>query len=160
MPDPAFAVANHVGLAFRSLRLEARGAYWPSRSKSLAALPSGVVPGATFSLWSVGVQACWEALPPAVRSRWGLALCLGPELEVLSGAGFGVTAPTEASTAWMSLTSSLAGRFALAPRVKVFASVGGVLPVQEQRFALRGVGEVYRPSAVGVRSSLGLELEL
>lgn len=160
MPNPALAAAGHVGVDFQTIRLEARGAYWPRRRKSVEALPSGVVPGATFSLWNIGVQACWEAVARPSRAGFRLALCLGPELDVLNGAGFGVSSPTEATAAWVSLAGTVAGRVALAPSVALFAFVGGALPTQRQRFALRGVGEIYRPSVVAGRGSLGLELEL
>jgi hypothetical protein len=160
LPGPALGAEARVGIFFRRLRLEGRAGYWPTQRKSIAALASGDVPGATFTLWNVGLQACLEAFAQRSTSRIGLALCAGPEIDVLNGAGFGVTVPARANTTWFSISAAIEGRMTIAGRVKAFSSFAAVIPTQREHFALRGVGELYRPSALGGRGILGVELEL
>jgi hypothetical protein len=160
LPAPALGGEVRLGLSFQRLRLEVRAAYWPTRRKLLAALPSGDVPGATFTLGNVGVQACLEALPEASRSRWGLAFCLGPEIDVLNGAGFGVTAPSKGSKTWFSFSCGIEVRAAMTSRLNLFLSVAGVLPTAREHFALTGVGEIYRPGPVAGRGTFGVALDL
>jgi hypothetical protein len=160
LPAPALGGEVRLGISFQRLRLEARASYWPSRRKRLPALPSGEVPGATFTLGQVGLQACLETLPEAARSRLRLALCLGPELDVLNGAGSGVTAPSNASKTWVSFSSGVEVSAAMTTRLHLFLSVAGVIPTAREHFALRGVGEIYRPSPVAGRGTLGVALDL
>lgn len=160
LPAAALGAEVRLGLSFRRLRLEARAAYWPTRSKRLAALASGDVPGATFTLGGLGLQACLKAWPEAASSRLGLALCLGPEIDELSGAGFGVTAPSKGTRTWVAFSSGIEVRTRMTSRLNVFLNVAGVLPTAREHFALRGIGEIYRPSAVAGRGTIGVALDL
>lgn len=160
LADPALGVEGRLGVAVNRLRIEARAAYWPTRRKTVAPLANGDVPGATFTLLEAGLQACLEAFPAASRSRFGLALCADPEIDALNGAGFGVTVPAKASKTWLSFSAAIEGRVAIASRVRLFLRLAGVVPTEREHFALRGVGEIYRPTPVGGRGTLGFELEL
>lgn len=160
LPGLTWGLQLRLGVWVERLRFEAHTKYWPSARKALPALMNGAVPGAEFNLWGLGLDACLELFSVPASSRVGLAFCLGPELELLNGAGFGVTVPADATKTWLSLTAGFAGRFRVADPVLMVFGVGGSLPFQRERFALRGVGEVHRPSLLAARLELGMELEL
>jgi hypothetical protein len=160
LPSPAIGAKARMGISVKRLRFEARAAYWPSRRETLGALSNGAVPGASFSLWSFGVQVCFEALRTPAITRWALSLCTGPEAELLHGAGFGVTLPASASKSWFSWSAGITGRVVLTSHLSAFGDAAGVIPTERDHFGLKSVGELYRPSSIAGRAALGLEFEL
>jgi hypothetical protein len=160
LPVPALGVELRAGLWLKRLRLEARAEYWPAQRKEVAPLTSGEIPGATFTLLALGLEACLEAFNEPATSRFGLAFCTGPEIDRLNAVGFGVSVPAQGTKAWLSFSAGIEGRVAVTNRVNLFLNLASVLPSEREHFALRGVGEVHRPSPLAARAGLGFELEL
>ena len=160
LPALAFGAEVRAGVILNPVRLQAHAEYWPSLSKTSATLSDGSPAGASFVLWALGVEACVQALPRNAGQRVGLGVCAGPQLDVVRGVGFGVNAPTHGSKRWLSLAGSLELTARVTDALHLFLSAGGVLPSEREHFALRGVGEVYRPAALSARASAGIELEL
>ncbi len=160
LPWPALGAEARGGAALGRFRLALHAAYWPSRSKTSATLSDGRAAGAKFTLRLLGVEACVQPWPSRAGFRWELAVCAGPELDEVRGVGFGVNESTAGSKTWLSFTAAVSGRVSLTAAVHVALSIASVLPTEREHFALRGVGEVYRPAALAGRASAGLELDL
>lgn len=160
LPNPAFGSHLRLGLLLLPFRFTTYGKYWPLSRKSLPPRTDGTVPGATFSLWSLGLEACFTTAARRSSPLLALSLCVGPELEVLHGAGFGVAVPAAATKTWLSLAAGVEGQVRLAGPLSVFLGLGATVPSLRERFALRGVAEIYRPRAVAARVQLGAALEL
>jgi hypothetical protein len=132
------------------LHLELHGNLWAAQDGTLAADPSR---GAAFQLVTAGARGCWGLTRPIV-----LAPCVGAEVSVLTGTGFGANRTSDATAvAWapeagLTLLVPLGSRFALR------AGLGGTAPTSRQAFVIAAGGEVHRSSALVVRGFLGPEV--
>jgi hypothetical protein len=127
--------------------LAARASYFP-RSVGTVANPSQ---GGIFSLVAAGAAVC-------AGPRLPVAVCLGPEVDVMRGEGFGVLVNGEGSKAWLSFFADGRARIAITRHFGIVAMASLIVPTKRQTFALDGVGPVHRPSAAAGRGALGLEV--
>jgi hypothetical protein len=157
-PSPAMGVEGRVEGSIRPLHVAAYGAYWPSQSTTVATLPDGRSTGGTFTLWALGVQACFEMPFGPGADAASVSLCAGPELDVMKGRGFGVNTPGEGTKSWVAATAALRTGVPLGGPWRAALAIAGVLPARREHFALQGIGEVHQPAAAAGRAALDVEL--
>lgn len=160
LPWPALGADARGGASWKGFRLAAHSSYWPSRRKAVGTVSDGTTAGARFALWALSLEGCIDVLAMRSIDHLEISLCAGPEVDLIHAAGFGVSVPARASKAWLSLTAGFEGRVALSGALGLVLRAGGIVPTEREHFALRGVGEVYRPNVVAARGSVGIQLEL
>ncbi len=122
--------------------------------------------GADFRLLAGIVRGC-RSLYPFFDRPWPrpslapeLAACVGVEIGVMAGTGFGVANPQEGSAVWVA--PRLDGRFALgvAGPLSVAAELGVAFPVDRRRFVIEAGDTlvVHEPGPVAGRAGLSAEL--
>jgi len=121
-------------------------------------LADGTPVGGTFSLLALGLAACFDASIASGPDAVKIALCAGPELDVLRGRSFGVNVPGEGAKTWASAVAGVEGDVPVSGPWRLTVRLAAVLPQRREHFALQGVGEVHQPAAVGGRAAVGLEL--
>jgi hypothetical protein len=157
LPSPAMGAEGRVAISVRPLGVGVYGAYWPSQTATGATLPDGRSTGGTFTLWALGLQACFELPFSPHPDAASVSLCGGPELDVMKGRGFGVNNPGEGSESWAAATAALRANVPLGGPWRLALAIAGVLPARRERFALQGVGEVHQPAAAAGRAALDVE---
>ncbi len=157
VPSAALGGEAHGGASIEPFRFALYGALWPTSSKTVATLPDGRSVGGTFSLITLGLRACVEPPLGADDRVLGVALCVGPEIDMLRGRGFGVNAPTEGTKTWVAGAASAEGMLSVGGPFRVFLMVSAIVPTTRERFALEGVGDVHQPSRLAGRAAAGIE---
>lgn len=157
LPAAASGAELRAGATMHPVHASVVGAYWPSSSKTASRLADGTAVGGTFSLLTLGLQACFDA--PFISASGGatIAVCAGPELDVVHARSFGVNTPGQGSKTWASAVIGVEGEVPVAGPWRLSVRLAAVLPQQREHFALQGVGEVHQPAAVAGRAALGLE---
>jgi hypothetical protein len=150
LPAPSAGVGGLAGWRRGRLRLEGGALYVPSQRATLAASARG----GTFSLTAGQLRACASVLD---RGRLSLAPCVGMELDVMHGEGFGVDVPLTADGTWFAGTAGGIARLALGGG-GLRIGVDGVMPTSRPQFELAGIAAVHRPAAMSARLALGLDV--
>jgi hypothetical protein len=170
---PAFGVADlpevHAGLegtlALRVAEYAIEGAFRLGLGTT-GTVEANPDQGADFRLLAGVVRGC-RALYPFFDRPWPrpslspeLAACVGVEIGVMSGAGFGVANPQEGSAVWVA--PRIDGRFALgvAGPLSLAADLGVAFPVDRRRFVIEAGDTlvVHEPGPVAGRAGLAAEL--
>ncbi|HEY4392956.1 MAG TPA: hypothetical protein VGP64_02790 [Polyangia bacterium] len=113
--------------------------------------PGGV--GGTFQLALGGGLACYA---PRWR-RWTALACGGGELGPLAGTG-NVAHPETGAVLWRAVRAEAGATVAVGPNTAILLRAALVRPLVRPDFVLDESQLVYRPSAVTVRLTAGLEL--
>jgi hypothetical protein len=92
-------------------------------------------------------QLKWVAMP----------LCLGLELGVLRGRGFGVKAETS-NQWWQAVTLGTAAYWPVGSQLAVVTGVEGVVTLARPGYQIENLGWIHRTMPLGVRGLLGLEV--
>jgi hypothetical protein len=152
IPGATLGVGVSGGARWPRLQLESSIGYFAPRSAS-AASRSDV--GARFELGSAGARAC---TPITVTALW-VAPCLGAGVDWVRAPGFGARVTHRPSTWDLIARFGLLGGWDISSIISARAEVEGVLPLARPEYEIDGVGDVYRRSAVGVRTGLGVQLQ-
>jgi hypothetical protein len=169
LPGVGAGVALGLGLSMDAYRAELGFELGLGSADALDARPDA---GADFSRIVGVVRGCRHLAPwrsssrAALRpGRFELSGCLGAELGVLSGEGYGVASPERGSAFWAAPRLDLRPSLGLVGPLSLSAEVGLAIPVDPRRYVIRGADGatalvVHEPGAVAGRTSLGLELRL
>jgi hypothetical protein len=150
---PAIGAGGGFAIGFdpvEALHMEATANFWAQQDGTLAA---NATRGAAFQLVTAGGRGCWVLTRPVT-----FAPCLGAEMIVLSGAGFGASRTSDArSVTWAPDVSFMVG-VPLGDRFLLRAGLGIAAPVSRQAFVIAAGGEVHRPAFVAARAWIGPEI--
>ncbi len=150
---PAFAAGPslRVSLARGAQRLFVDASWRPTVRYERSSSPSY---GGEFDLWTAGLGAChrWFARPVSP------ALCAGFEAGALSARGFGVTRPGSDTEPWAAAWAGGALELPVLSWLTLTARAAATVPVVRPNFVLVGVGEVFQPAAVGLRTAIDAEV--
>ncbi|MGH1342154.1 MAG: hypothetical protein ACRBN8_11410 [Nannocystales bacterium] len=150
---PGFSGGVGGGLTLGREHLAGRlgGTTWAPRR---ASLDGATDVGVEVSGWSLDPQLC----SGFGSQRWSLQGCLGGELGQLSGRGEGrsLSASRTQTRLWAAVAASLAGRFAVHPRLLLGVWGAMNVPVMRAKFVLRDGRELFATTALGWRA--GFEL--
>jgi hypothetical protein len=143
------------GLAFgvtvaRDLTVEANADLFASQDGTVAGTPGR---GASFSLVSAGVRACYT-LTHGIE----VAPCLGAEIARISASGFGAVQVSDAAALTWGPEGLLAGRIPIAGPVSVRVGIGAFVPMSRQSFVINAAGTVHKPEAIALRTWAGPEV--
>jgi hypothetical protein len=155
LPDPGLGAV--LGLELSWQRLQVRGlATLLFEQHTQLGSGTGSAPGADLQLFAGTLLGCTTAIGGAgVGLR--APICVGLELGRLSGTGTGVLSPRSGSALWAAPRADASALWCLEASPICFgATLTAAAPLTRSRFALRGIGTVYRPSPVVGRLSLGL----
>lgn len=153
IPSVGGGLAGALGLRLgRWFRTELTGGGWFLRSVKLD-LPNSA--GATFNLWNVGLRA-GAALP--LGRHLEIPLLLGVEAGQIRVRGVQLIRAGDTRTPWAAVTLSTGLALVPLPALAVVLGLDGFIPVTRPRFVVENVGEIFRPRALGLRVSLGIEL--
>ncbi len=151
LPEVAITFEGRAGIRGSAWSLQALGQLWPARPAQVTSVPRA---GAEVSMLNAGILACRE-LPVSARV-W--RLCAGVEGDWARARGFGVQ---EARSVQKFGLAGVLG-VGLSIRISRLLSLGwnleAVAPSSRPRFVLDNVGPVFRRSALGARTTLGLEI--
>lgn len=151
LPGVTPGAALYGSLQFSAFRLELGGqAAWGGVAR-YDALPNV---GADLSLFAGALRGC--ATPGS--GRWVFPLCVGFDLGILRGSGFGVEASASSSGVWGGVSAGPALQFRMAHTLSLWAEVDASLTLLKPEFHMRNLGSLYRPQSAGGRAALGLEL--
>jgi len=151
LPAVGLGPALGGGLRWRWLRAEASGVYLPARRATLSTNPDR---GGDIELVAAALSVC--AVP--LRARAELGGCLGSDVGVLAGEGFGVSHPTSGSATWLAAKAGVLAGYTPHPALAAVLHVDAVRRIGDAEFELQGLGPVHQPAAWGMRLDLGLEL--
>ena len=149
---PSASVGGGLALGVRVVRdlsLEASASVFAGQDGTV----EGTTRGASFSLCSAGVRACWS-----LTRRIELAPCLGVVVDRISATGFGAARVSDASSLAWSPEALLALGIPLAGPLALRAGVGAQAPMSRQSFVINGAGTVHRADPVALRAWLGPEV--
>jgi hypothetical protein len=150
MPSLAAGGGLSLGVwAARRLSVEASTSVFASQDGTVA----GSTRGASFTLVSGGVRACW-ALTEGIE----VAPCAGVVVERLGASGFGALRVSDASSVTWGPEALLTLAVPLVGPVHLRGGVGVDVPISRQSFVINAAGTVHRPAAVVPRGWLGPEV--
>lgn len=152
LPSPAWAGSIFGYVGYGSFRGELSAALWPRNRASVSSPPGA---GASISLRTVGLRACWTPLP----MPW-VDACLHVEGGVLHAAGFGIPRPSTPDGAWFNGLAGLTVRPLGEGPVRARATVELGVPLVYPTVIIDGIGQVYTPAPVVFRFAIGLETKL
>lgn len=149
---PGVALGGGGALAWTpgSLRIEASASAFAGPSRTVDQSTAG----ARFSMSSVALGACYTVLQSALE----LAPCGGGSVHWVSAEGFGATANYDASARWFAVDAGLLARAPLTSWLALRARADGLVPLGRPSFEVENEGVVHKPSPLGVRAALGVEL--
>jgi len=150
LPTAAAGVGLFAAWTPGRARIEALGADYPDAT---AQLPNAR--GGSFHLATGALRGCYAI---TFRAPLESSPCVGVEAGIIGGEGFGVAAPGSGTAFWAA--SIVGGLFAyrLTPQLAVRLDTDLSVPLVRPRFVLDNAGFVHRPSALGGRAALGMEV--
>lgn len=169
LPGLGAGAALGLGLSVGAYRAELGFELGLGSADALDARPDA---GADFSRIVGIARGCRRLAPwrapssaPLRPGRFELSGCLGAELGVLSGEGFGIASPERGSAFWAAPRLDLRPSLGLVGPLSLSAEVGLAIPVDPRRYVIRGADGtaalvVHEPGPVAGRAGLGLELRL
>lgn len=148
---PSAALGGSVTVAWTPgrARIELDARRWAAQSTTVA----GSTAGARFTVTSLGARGCWAML----TGNFELGPCAGADAQLVSAPGFGADTNHAPDASWASLTGGALARLPLATWVSLRARAEAAMPLARPTFIVENTGQVFRPAAVGVAASLGLE---
>ena len=153
LPAPSLGPALAVGIDWRLLRVMASGMYLPERRATVSGNPEK---GGDISLISAALSAC--VVP--FRTRVELGGCLGSEVGVLRGDGFGVTDPESGSGTWFAAKAGALVGYSPRPMLAAVFHAEAIRRIGNSEFELQGLGRVHQPADWGVRVDLAWSFDL
>ena len=154
LPRPGPLFGGVTSVVFSSVRVEGHFAYLPPQRKLTASLATA---GADFGLWVAGLRVC-PTLPLAASAE--LLLCFGGELGQLRATGFGLEAARKVRKLWEAPIFAPALRWPKTTSCSAVLGLELILPLQRSEFFVEHEGVLHRPSSLGLRFLLGLELDV
>jgi hypothetical protein len=152
LPGVTPGAGLYASLQFRTFRLELGGqAAWGGVAR-YEALPNV---GANLSLFAGALRGCANA----GRGRWLFPLCVGVDLGVLRGSGFGGESGASTTGVWGGVSVGPALQFRITSALSLWAEVDASLTLLKPEFHMRNLGTLYAPPAAGSRAALGFELK-
>jgi hypothetical protein len=151
LPSPSPGAELDLSAGFRRFRATLLGAVLAPQTERRA---DGT--GGEFQLVLVGLLACADHPFGPVNGRG----CVGFELGQLSAEGVGVVDPRIGNGAWRAARVDLGAGWPLGAGWSLTLRGALVAPLSRQTFVLNGNDRVFRPSSLGVRGLLGVELEI
>lgn len=157
LPAGGLGAALGVEVGWSAVQLRLTGTMFFDQRVGVA-LPGGARGGADVNLAVGGLLVCSSTLSTP-SARLSLPLCAGVELGRLAGVGRGVPNAREGAVPWVAPLVE-GGMYWRIPgtALRVAALVSAVVPLNRDRFVVRGLGPVHQPSSVAGRGSLGIEL--
>jgi hypothetical protein len=149
LPSTSPGLEVEGGLQRGALRLVILGSWFTSQDT----VGFGGV-GGTFQLALGGALGCYA--PRA--GRWTLLACGGAELGRLAGTGLDVARPQTAAVLWRAVLAEAGTTVAVGANTAILLRAGVSFPLARQEFVLDQSQQVYRPSPVAVRLTVGFEL--
>lgn len=150
---PSIGGGLGLALALRRGRFQAEisGGGWFLRSVKLD-LPGSS--GAMFDLWSLGARAGYVA---RAGRRLEVPLLLGLEAGQIHVRGVRLVEAGNDRTPWVAVVFSPGLSIVVHKLLAVVIGLDLVVPATRPRFVVENVGEIFRPSPIGLRGTLGLE---
>ncbi|NUP05658.1 MAG: hypothetical protein HOW73_06315 [Polyangiaceae bacterium] len=167
LPDPHAGVSAAVGIRIDAYLVEGAFEMGIGSTGTLDGRPAA---GADFMRITGIVRGCRVVVPffhstfPRGPGDIDFSACVGIELGVMSGEGFGVTKPERGEAFWAA--PRVDGRLSVGVfgPLSAGAEVGVAFPVDPRRFIIHGVAEdilvVHQPGPVAGRLGIALELQL
>lgn len=152
LPSASLGGELRGGVLFPGWSVEARAAAWLPRREESPKVPGA---GGEFTLLDAGLLGCLRQAPWEAVS---IQVCAGSALLALRGEGYGVETSTEDTAVFAGATGEGALFVGLAARTSLRLGLGALVPFRRPAFAIHGVGEIHRPSAVSGRAALGFEV--
>jgi hypothetical protein len=110
-------------------------------------------PGAVeVGLMTTTLRAGWAPEPKAIRA-W-LAVDVGR----MNGTGAALTTTSAGTNAWVAVGPGFAVAWPIAPRLRLVATMEVMMAATRERFVLQDGMQIYEPSAISARTTLGLEV--
>jgi hypothetical protein len=155
LPAPDVGVGAHIGLLRRHFRVELRGAFGAREVRSAGlAVPPGAY--GRFRSYSALAAGCWAAVWPAIE----LGPCANLELGLLHGVGVGASQTATRNAAWFALGAGGMVVVKATPRLHFPVHLDAMVPLLRPNFVFTNVeGRIFRPWLVGMRLTLGVELQ-
>jgi hypothetical protein len=153
LPIAAPGLGLQLGIDVAPMRFEVGGLAWLS---TRATVDPAATQGADFQLLSFYGRACASFSTP----RWWVGPCVGAEVDVLRGTGFGPgVTPHPNSASFGSVLVGGALRWRLSRSVAVPFQLEGIFSVGRPSFVFSGTDGtlVHQPASAGGRLTLGIE---
>jgi hypothetical protein len=152
LPNLAEGVAGGLSFQRGGLVLAARGGGFFAQDQ-----PAPVLAGAraSFYLIEAALEICVRTWP---GRRLGATACLGGAIERLHGESSGVSSSGQASALWPEALARIMGHLRLGQRTRLRLGAEAHGLGSRPDLAIRGLGSVYRPPAVSMRASLGIDM--
>jgi hypothetical protein len=106
----------------------------------------------TVGLLTTSVRVGWAPEPKAIRA-W-----LGADVGRMSGESAALAGASPNASAWVAVGPGFAVAWPIAPRVRLVGTLEAMAAVTHVRFVLQDGMQVYAPSALSARTTLGLEV--
>lgn len=158
LPAPGWGALAGVSLGGEALEVRLLGTYlWAREVSVVTSMPGS---GAELALAGGSLLGC---APRLMRTeRLELGVCIGAELGGISGRGTGLSVTKDGSTRWLAARADAGARWTFGPKwLGLDLMLGAVVPLQRSAFVISNEGEalvVHRPSVLGLRASLGLDV--
>jgi len=107
-------------------------------------------PGATFALYRVAPKACWVV----TERKWAIGPCIGAELGILPGRGYGVDDRKESNGLWLASTFGALFELRLTSSSLLGVTADAEVPWRHDQFMLNG-SLLFEPKA---SARLGISL--
>lgn len=112
--------------------------------------------GAHLQLFSGSARGCRVVRAGSVE----FPLCLGAELGVMHGAGFGLENTEKSNSWWAALVFGPALRLPLSDAISLWFAADGVVPLLRPGFTVRNLGTLYTAAPGSARAWVGCEFRL
>ena len=136
---------------FGSYSLELNAAYGFRREVSYPERPTV---GGRLDMLSAGARLC--ALPEL--GSIGFSVCVGPEVGLLRGVGFGVETVFETTDFYLALALGPGLRWRIAGDLFAYLGVDAQLALARPSFHVRNLALLYQPEQLAARLHVGVEL--
>jgi hypothetical protein len=109
--------------------------------------------GADLQLFAGAVRGC---VTPG-EGRWWFPICLGAELGMMRGRGFGVPESAATRGVWGGLALGPALQWRMTRRLSLWLEADAVLTLLRPEFHMRNLPSLYEPPALSGRAVAGFE---
>jgi hypothetical protein len=151
LPGTAPGAEVGVSLGWRQIGARLTGVVLPRSSTKVRGEA-----GATFTLLAAAFALCGRTADGVYVAE----TCAGGELGRLSGSGYGVTDPGDASSRWVAPRADVTLRLRMGASWAGFLRGGGAVPLVRNRFNMNNVGPVHQAEPAVWRLGIGLWFEL
>ncbi|MET0594651.1 MAG: hypothetical protein ABW133_18265 [Polyangiaceae bacterium] len=148
LPQTAWGFEMGAGVRFPSISIDVRGGATLAQSAEVPTLPAG----GKFSLLTAGLRICGRVVPGSTE----LFVCATGLVDRVSGEGYGVTAPSTATTIFGAAGIGPRLDIALAEMWRVMLAGEATYTFGEASFRLDNVGNVHRTPRFGGSARLSL----